>query len=71
MTLLLEKLVDAGNTVIVVEHNLELIRESDWIIDIGPEGGEKGGQVIAQGTPPEVAEVRESYTGQFLREALG
>ena len=71
LTVLLEKLVDAGNTVIVVEHNLELIRESDWIIDIGPEGGEKGGQVIAQGTPLEVAEVPESYTGQFLREALG
>lgn len=71
LTVLLEKLVDAGNTVIVVEHNLELIRESDWIIDIGPEGGEKGGQVIAQGTPLEVAEVRKSYTGQFLRETLG
>lgn len=71
LIVLLEKLVDAGNTVIVVEHNLELIRESDWIVDIGPEGGEKGGQVIAQGTPPEVAEVRESYTGQFLGEALG
>lgn len=71
LTVLLEKLVDAGNTVIVVEHNLELIRESDWIIDIGPEGGEKGGQVIAQGTPLEVARVAESYTGQFLREALG
>jgi len=71
LTLLLEKLVDAGNTVIVVEHNLELIRESDWIVDIGPEGGEKGGQVIAQGTPLEVARVAESYTGQFLREALG
>jgi excinuclease ABC subunit A len=71
LIVLLNKLVDAGNTVIVVEHNLELIRESDWIIDIGPEGGEKGGQVIAQGTPLAVAEVRESYTGQFLREALG
>lgn len=71
LTVLLEKLVDAGNTVIVVEHNLELIRESDWIIDIGPEGGEKGGQVIAQGTPLEVARVPKSYTGQFLREALG
>ncbi len=70
LTLLLEKLVDAGNTVIVVEHNLELIRESDWIVDIGPEGGEKGGRVIAQGTPREVAEVRHSYTGQSLREAL-
>lgn len=71
LTVLLEKLVDAGNTVIVVEHNLELIRESDWIIDLGPEGGVKGGRLIAQGTPPEVAEVLESYTGQFLRAALG
>lgn len=71
LNVLLERLVDAGNTVIVVEHNLELIREADWIIDIGPEGGEKGGQVIAQGTPLAVAEVRESYMGQYLREALG
>jgi excinuclease ABC subunit A len=57
--------------VIVVEHNLELIRESDWIIDSGPEGGEKGGRVIAQGTPEAVARVAESYTGKYLREALG
>ncbi|MDF2629062.1 MAG: excinuclease subunit [Symbiobacteriaceae bacterium] len=71
LTVLLEKLVDAGNTVIVVEHNLELIRESDWIIDIGPKGGAKGGQVIAQGTPPAVARVAESYTGQYLQDMLG
>lgn len=71
LTLLLDKLVDAGNSVIVVEHNLELIRESDWIIDIGPEGGEGGGTVVAEGTPEQVAKVRESYTGRYLREALG
>jgi excinuclease ABC subunit A len=71
LTVLLEKLVDAGNTVIVVEHNLELIREADWVIDMGPEGGEKGGELVAQGTPVEVAAVPGSYTGQFLREMLG
>jgi len=71
LTLLLGKLVDAGNSVIVVEHNLELIRESDWMIDIGPEGGEGGGTVVAEGTPEQIAKVRESYTGRYLREALG
>jgi len=71
LTVLLERLVDAGNTVIVVEHNLELIREADWVIDMGPEGGEKGGELIAQGTPIDVAAAPESYTGQFLREVLG
>lgn len=67
---LLNKLVDAGNTVIVVEHSLELIRESDWIIDIGPEGGAAGGQLVAAGTPEQVAAVAASYTGQFLKQAL-
>ncbi|WP_337103371.1 excinuclease ABC subunit UvrA [Paenibacillus sp. YIM B09110] len=67
---LLGKLVDSGNTVIVVEHSLELIRESDWVIDIGPEGGAAGGMLVAEGTPEQVAEVRASYTGRFLKQML-
>jgi excinuclease ABC subunit A len=66
----LQRLVDAGNTVVVVEHNLELIKAADWVIDLGPEGGAAGGEVIAQGTPEQVAEVANSYTGQCLREIL-
>ncbi|MFD0672913.1 excinuclease ABC subunit UvrA [Cohnella sp. GCM10027633] len=71
LTVLLDRLVDAGNTVIVVEHNLELIRECDWVVDIGPEGGLEGGTVVAEGTPEQVAQVRGSHTGRHLREALG
>jgi excinuclease ABC subunit A len=67
---LLNKLVEAGNTVIVVEHSLELIRESDWVVDIGPEGGEAGGRLVAAGTPEQVAGVGASYTGRFLKQAL-
>lgn len=63
-------LVDKGNTVIVIEHNLDVIKTSDWIIDMGPEGGSGGGLVVAEGTPEQVAEVEESYTGQFLRPIL-
>ncbi|UHA73257.1 excinuclease ABC subunit UvrA [Paenibacillus sp. 481] len=70
LLILLNKLVDAGNTVILVEHNMDLIRESDWIVDIGPEGGEAGGTIMAQGTPEQVAAVEDSYTGMFLQEAL-
>ncbi|MFL5402119.1 MAG: hypothetical protein ACJ8BF_04805, partial [Gemmatimonadales bacterium] len=66
----LNRLVDGGNTVVVIEHNLDVIKTADWIIDLGPEGGERGGEVVAAGTPEEVAEVEESYTGQFLRKAL-
>jgi excinuclease ABC subunit A len=65
---ILHHLVDDGNTVMVIEHNLDVIRTADWVIDLGPEGGEDGGYVIAQGTPQEVAAVEESYTGQFLRK---
>lgn len=70
LLILLNKLVDAGNTVIVVEHNLDLIRESDWIVDMGPEGGEAGGTVLAEGTPEEVAEIAASYTGRFLQQEM-
>jgi excinuclease ABC subunit A len=66
----LQRLVDAGNTVLVIEHNLDVIKQADWIVDLGPEGGEAGGEVIAVGTPEQVAEVEESYTGQFLRQVL-
>jgi excinuclease ABC subunit A len=67
----LHRLVDKGNSIVVIEHNLDVIKTADWIIDLGPEGGERGGQVVAAGTPEDVAEVRESYTGQFLQKALG
>jgi excinuclease ABC subunit A len=66
----LNRLVDAGNTVIVIEHNLDVIKTADWIIDLGPEGGEAGGWVIAEGTPEQVAEMPESFTGQFLKRVL-
>ena len=60
--------VDKGNTVIVIEHNLDVIKSADWVIDMGPEGGSGGGTVVAEGTPEEVAQVEESFTGQFLAE---
>jgi excinuclease ABC subunit A len=63
----LHRLVDAGNTVIVIEHNLDVIKTADWIIDMGPEGGDGGGLIVAEGTPEQVAQVAESFTGQFLR----
>jgi excinuclease ABC subunit A len=66
----LQKLVDAGNTVTLIEHNLDVIRCADWVIDLGPEGGDRGGQVIAQGTPEQVARTEGSWTGRFLRKAL-
>jgi excinuclease ABC subunit A len=66
----LQRLVEVGNTVIVVEHNLELVKVADWVIDLGPEGGAAGGQLIAAGTPEQVAQVADSCTGQFLREIL-
>jgi len=62
----LHALVDHGNTVVVIEHNLEVIKTADWIIDLGPEGGDGGGRVVAKGTPEEVAKVKKSYTGQYL-----
>lgn len=66
----LNRLVDQGNTVIVIEHNLDVVKSADWIIDLGPEGGAGGGRIIASGTPEAIAEVRDSYTGQFLRKTL-
>jgi len=67
---MLGKLVDAGNTVVVIEHNLDVIKTADWIIDLGPEGGDRGGEIVAQGTPEDVAKVKGSYTGQFLKRIL-
>jgi excinuclease ABC subunit A len=66
----LHRLVDKGNSVVVIEHNLDVIKTADWIVDLGPEGGEQGGQIVAQGTPEEVAAVPSSYTGHFLRKVL-
>jgi excinuclease ABC subunit A len=66
----LHRLVESGNTVIVIEHNLDVIKTTDWLIDLGPEGGDRGGQIVAEGTPEDVAAVPESYTGKFLREIL-
>ena len=66
----LQRLVDAGNTVVVIEHNLDVIKSADWIIDLGPEGGDRGGQIIAEGTPEEIARSPHSYTGQFLARML-
>ncbi|MBX9827002.1 MAG: excinuclease ABC subunit UvrA [Xanthobacteraceae bacterium] len=66
----LHELVDAGNTVVVIEHNLEVIKTADWIIDLGPEGGDGGGEIVAQGTPEDVVKVKRSYTGQFLKPVL-
>ena len=67
----LHELADAGNTVVVIEHNLEVIKTADWVIDMGPEGGDAGGRIIAQGTPEDIARVKESYTGAYLRGVLG
>ena len=66
----LHALVEQGNTVVVIEHNLEVIKTADWIIDLGPEGGDEGGRIVATGTPEEVARVAESYTGQYLAPYL-
>ena len=66
----LSRLVDSGNTVVVIEHNLDVIKSSDWVIDMGPEGGFRGGSVVAEGTPEEVAKIKASYTGQYLAEIL-
>lgn len=66
----LHELVDQGNTVIVIEHNLDVVKTADHIIDIGPEGGDGGGMIVATGTPEEIAEVKASYTGQYLKDML-
>jgi excinuclease ABC subunit A len=66
----LHRLRDHGNTVVVIEHNLDVIKTADWLVDLGPEGGSKGGQIIATGTPEQVAEMKQSYTGHYLKPLL-
>ena len=66
----LHELVEAGNTVVVIEHNLDVIKTADWIIDLGPEGGDGGGEIVAVGTPEQVAEVERSWTGRYLKPLL-
>ena len=67
---ILQKLADNGNTILIIEHNLDLIKIADYVIDLGPEGGNNGGQVIAKGTPEEVSQCKNSYTGQYLKTML-
>ena len=67
---MLHRLRDHGNTIVVIEHNLDVIKTADWIIDLGPEGGDGGGEIVAQGTPEDVVKVKRSYTGQFLKPVL-
>ena len=63
-------MVDAGNTVVLIEHNLDVIKTADYIIDLGPEGGNRGGEIVAQGTPEEIAKCKKSYTGMYLKKVL-
>jgi excinuclease ABC subunit A len=67
----LHRLRDAGNTIVVIEHNLDVIKTADWVVDLGPEGGDGGGRIVAQGTPEDVAESEASFTGRYLRTVLG
>jgi excinuclease ABC subunit A len=67
---ILQRLVDKGNSILVIEHNLDVLRCADWIIDLGPEGGNRGGEVVAAGTPETVAKNTKSYTGQYLKQVL-
>ena len=66
----LDRLVSAGNTVLIIEHNMDIIRNADWVVDLGPEGGDEGGMVVATGTPEQVARAPGSYTGKYLKKAL-
>jgi len=68
--LYLRRLRDHGNTVVVIEHNLDVIKTADWVIDLGPEGGDGGGRIIAEGTPEDVAKNKESHTGEYLKAVL-
>jgi excinuclease ABC subunit A len=66
----LNRLTDLGNTVIIIEHHLDVVKQADWVIDLGPEGGDEGGRIVAQGTPESVARVKKSFTGQALAALL-
>ena len=67
---MLNRLVDAGNTILVVEHHLDVVKSADYVVDLGPEGGDEGGEIVAEGTPEVVAQTAGSYTGKFLAEVL-
>ena len=66
----LDRFVEAGNALVVIEHNLDVIKNADWIIDLGPEGGDRGGEIVAEGSPAEVARSKRLYTGQVLKETV-
>ena len=66
----LQRLVDGGNTVVVIEHNLDVLKTADWLIDLGPEGGDRGGTLVAEGTPEDLARIPASYTGRYLKPLL-
>ena len=66
----LDKLVKRGNTVLIIEHNMDVIKNSDWIIDLGPEGGDEGGKIVASGTPQQIAKAPGSYTGKYLKKII-
>jgi len=66
----LQRLADKGNTIIIIEHNLDVIKTADFIIDLGPEGGDEGGEIVAQGTPEDIARNKNSYTGEYLKKVL-
>ncbi|MBI2048907.1 MAG: hypothetical protein HYT29_00480, partial [Parcubacteria group bacterium] len=68
---ILNRLVDSGNTVVIIEHNMDVIKNADHVIDIGPEGGEGGGRIVAKGTPEQIAQNKKSYTGAYLKKVLG
>lgn len=70
LLLVLQGLVDKGNTVIVIEHNLDVVKSADWLIDLGPEGGDGGGTIVTEGTPEQVAQCERSWTGKFLKDML-
>ena len=70
LLVVLNRLVDKGNTIVIIEHNMDVIKSADWVIDLGPEGGEAGGELVAMGTPEQVAQEEKSHTGRFLRKAL-
>jgi excinuclease ABC subunit A len=66
----IQRLVDAGNSVVMIEHNLDVIKQADWIVDLGPEGGYRGGTIVAQGTPEDIVKVKASHTGKYLKDYL-
>jgi len=70
LLVIMNRLVDAGNTVIVIEHNLDIIKNADWIVDMGPEGGNKGGRIIFEGTPEQLVTAKNSLTGEYLRNSI-